>query len=117
MMNPWLIVLGAVGACFVLVMLFVRYLESRVNEVDTKVQKDEERISTLEVNDYNQGIRLDAHRKALIQVKKDVRTLGRDVGWDDSNRSTQVMDATVVASLVESTRKKPEDDEPPPNAA
>lgn len=116
-MSEWLIVLASVGICIVLVMLFIRHLENRVNDVDEKQQKDEERISTLEVNDYNQGIRLDAHRKALVQVKKDVRELGKDIGWNDSDRSTQVMDANVVASLVESTRKKPDDDEPPPNAA
>lgn len=116
-MNEWVIVLASAGICIVLVMLFVRHLENRVNDVDSKQQKDEERISTLEVHDYNQDARLDAHRKALIQVKKDVRGLGKDIGWDDSNRSTQVMDATVVASLAEMSRKKPGDDEPPPNAA
>lgn len=116
-MSEWVIVLGSVGVCIVLVMLFIRHLEGRVDSVDTKLQKDEERISTLEVNDYNQGIRLDAHRKAIIQVKKDVRGLGADIGWDDSNRSTQVMDTTVMANLVELAKKKPGDDEPPPDAA
>lgn len=116
-MNEWVIVLASAGACIVLVMLFVSHLETRVNKVDTKLQKDEERISTLEVHDYNQDARLDAHRKVLIQVKKDVRGLGKDIGWDDSNRTTQVMDAEVVAKLVDITRKKPGDDEPPPDAA
>ncbi len=116
-MNEWVIVLVSVGACIVLVMLFVRHLEGRVNTVDTKVQKDEERISNLETHDYNQDARLDAHRKALIQVKKDVRGLGKDIGWDDSNRATQVMDVTVMSNLVELAKKKPGDDEPPPNAA
>ena len=115
--NEWLIVLGSVGACILLVMLFVRHLETRVNKVDTKLHKDEERISVLEVKDYNQDARLDAHRKVLIQVKKDVRSLGKDIGWDDSNRSTQVMDAKSMSNLVELSRKKPPDDEPPPDAA
>ena len=116
-MNEWLIVLGSVGACILLIMSFVRHLETRVNRVDTKQQKDEERISTLEVKDYNQDMRLDAHRKVLIQVKKDVRGLGRDIGWDDSNRATQVMDPGDMAKLVDISRKKSTDDEPPPDAA
>lgn len=116
-MNEWLVVLVSVGICIILVMLFIRHLENRVNDVDSKVQKDEERISTLETRDYNQDARLDAHRKALIQVKKDVRGLGADIGWDDNNRTTQVMDTVVMANLVELAKKKPGDDEPPPNAA
>jgi hypothetical protein len=116
-MNEWVIVLAAVGICFVFVALFLRYLEHRVDEVDTTQRKSEERINTLEVHDYNQDARLDMHRKALIQVKKDVKDLGQDVGWDDSCRSTQVMDTTVMSNLVELSRKKPGDDEPPPNAA
>ncbi len=117
MINEWVIVLASVGICIVIVMLFVRHLENRVDKVDTTQQQAEERISTLEVHDYNQDARLDAHRKALIQVKKDVKALGQDVGWDDSCRSTQVMDTRAVAELVDITRKKPPDDEPPPNAA
>lgn len=116
-MNEWLIVLGSVGVCILLIMLFVRHLESRVDEVGTQLKKDEERISSLEVHDYNQDMRLDAHRKVLIQVKKDVRGLGNDIGWDDSNRATQVMDANAMASLVKLSRKKPPNDEPPPDAA
>ena len=116
-MSEWLIVLGSVGICILLVMLFVRHLETRVNAVDTKLHKDEERISTLEVKEYNQDMRLDAHRKVLIQVKKDVKGLGADIGWDDSNRATQVMDAGTMATLVDISRKKPPDDEPPPEAA
>lgn len=116
-MNEWVIVLAAVGSCILLVMLFVYHLETRVDKVDTTQQQSEERISTLEVHDYNHEARLDAHRKALIQVKKDVRGLGKDIGWDDSNRATQVMDLTAVSNLVDITRKKPSDDEPPPDAA
>lgn len=116
-MNEWVIVLGSVGVCVLLIMLFVRQLEDRVDSVDTKQKKDEERISVLEVRDDTQDARLDAHRRAIIQVKKDVKGLGKDIGWDDSNRATQVMDASAMTTLVQLSKKKPGDDEPPPNAA
>lgn len=114
-MNEWLIVLASVGSCIVLIMLVVHHLESRVDKADMRQKKDEERISSLEVHEYNQDMRLDAHRKVLVQVKKDVRGLGKDIGWDDSHRTTQVMDADTMSSLLDITRKKPDDE--PPDAA
>lgn len=115
-MSEWLIVLGSVSICILLIMLLVRQLETRVDKVDTQQKQDGERISTLEVHDYNHGIRLDTHRKVIVQLKQDVRGLGKDIGWDDSNRATQVMDADAMSNLVKLSQKKP-DDEPPPDAA
>lgn len=115
-MNEWLIVLGAVSVCILLIMSFFRHLEARVDKADVTQKHDSDRISSLEVKDYAQDARLDYHRKHLIQVKKDVKQLGKDVGWDDSGHSTQVMDTKVMTTLANQT-KKPPDDEPPPNAA
>lgn len=114
MTTAAIIAIGA-AVCIILIMLFLRHLEGRVNKVDDTQHQAVERISSLEVKDYAQDARLDAHRKALIQVKKDVRELGKDVGWDDSGRSTQVMDTTLVSELALKSKKPP--DEPPPNAA
>ena len=104
-MSPWVIVLASVGACFLLIMWFVRYLENRVNKVDATQHHTHERISSLEVKDYNQDARLDAHRKALIHIKKDIRELGKDVGWDESRRQTQVIDGNTLSQLIEKTKK------------
>lgn len=105
------VVLGCLGAFI----LLCRWLANYVDGVVTKQTHQEERISSLEVKDYAQDARLDAHRKAIIQAKKDIKALGKDVGWDDSNRATQVMDTKQVVELTKKMKEPP--DEPPPNAA
>lgn len=107
--------LAIVLACLGAFILLCRWLANYVDRVAKKQGHHEERISSLEVKDYAQDARLDMHRKALIQAKKDIKALGKDVGWDDSNRSTQVMETKHVAELVAQTKKPP--DEPPPDAA
>lgn len=51
----------------------------------------EDRVSSLEVKDYAQDVRLDNHQKSLSKLKTDVKELGADVGWDDDLRKTQVI--------------------------
>lgn len=80
-----------------------------------RVEQDDERISQLETKEYQQDARLDAHLKAIIQVKKDVHGLGQDVGWDDNRRVTKIMGTAATAEL-QAAAKKP-DDEPPDDAA
>lgn len=80
-----------------------------------RVDQEDERISQLETKDYQHDARLDAHLKAIIQVKKDVRGLGQDIGWDDNRRVTKIMGTAATANLLTQTKKP--DDEPPDDAA
>lgn len=86
-----------------------------VVKVSRRVDKEDERISQLETKDYQQDARLDAHLKAIIQVKKDVTGIGQDIGWDDNRRVTKIMGSAATADL-QAQSKKP-DDEPPDDAA
>lgn len=104
-----------VGGCLVAFVALCWLMWDDVAKVIKWLRKHEERISTLEVKDYNQDARLDYHLKHLIKAKRDIKQLGKDVGWDDSKHGTQVMDAQSALELVSKSKKPP--DEPPPNAA
>lgn len=110
-----MIFFAVVALCLGAFMVLCWLLWEDITRVVSSMRKHDDRISKLEVNDYNQDVRLDAHRKHLIKVKKDIRELGHDVGWDDSGRSTQVMESTQISDLVSRTKKP--DDEPPDDAA
>lgn len=111
-----MIFFGVVALCLGAFTLLCWVMWDDMAKLIRVIRKQHDRISKLEVNDYAQDARLDAHRKHLIKIKHDVRELGKDVGWDDSGRSTQVMGASQISELVPKT-KKPPDDEPPPTAA
>jgi hypothetical protein len=87
-----IIAVGAV-ALLVLIILFLRYLEDRVEEI---AEEHTERISTLEVKDTAHGARLDNHQKILALHSKDLKELGADVGWDEGKRVTQMLDIPVT---------------------
>lgn len=82
----------------VLVLILIRYLEHRVSRVAKRQQHAEERISGLEIKDYGQDFRMDEHNKKLeildtrtVRTLRDVKELGRDIGWGDDKRETQVL--------------------------
>jgi len=105
-----------VGGCLLAFMLLCWQLWDEISKVIKWLRNHHDRISSLEVKDYQQDARLDMHRKVLIQAKKDIKALGKDVGWDDNNRATQVMETQSVLELVKKTKNEPPD-EPPPDAA
>lgn len=111
-----MIFFGVVALCLGAFMLLCWVMWEDMTRMFRSIRKHHDRISKLEVNDYAKDARLDAHRKHLIKIKQDIRELGKDVGWDDSGRSTQVMEATQISQLANKS-KKPPDDEPPPTAA
>lgn len=110
-----MIFLAVVFGCLAAFIFLCRWLANHVDGVAAKQVTHEDRISSLEVKDYAQDARLDMHRKHLIQAKKDIKALGKDLGWDDSNRATQVMETQHVVDLTKKMKEPP--DEPPPNAA
>lgn len=93
-MTYSLLILGAL----VLLLILYRYLEHRVSKVAKLQQHQEERISGLEIKDYGQDFRMDAQDKKLdildtrtVRTLRDVKELGRDIGWGDDKRETQVL--------------------------
>lgn len=86
-----------------------------VRKVNRRVDHEDERISQLETKDFQQDARLDAHLKAIIQVKKDVKGIGQDIGWDDNRRVTKIMGTAATADLLAQSKKP--DDEPPDESA
>ena len=94
--------------------LLYRRLEARIEEVLDTQDEAEGRLLGLEVKEYSQDERMDslestlvAHAKFMVSTRRDVDNLGRDVGWDDSKRKTQVMLPTTTQSLLKDI-KKPE---------
>lgn len=93
-MTYSLLILGALA----LLLILMRYLEHRVSRVAKKQQHQEERISGLEIKDYGQDFRMDAQDKKLeildtrtVRTLRDVKELGRDIGWGDDKRKTDVL--------------------------
>ncbi len=82
-----IIVLCVLG-CFVIIL---RTLEGKVGSLSKRQRDSESRIGGLEVKDYAQDLRLDAQQRAIKGIKGDVRELGRDIGWGDEKRKTQVI--------------------------
>lgn len=106
---------AVVAACLGAFLILCWQLWGSIEKVINSLRRHDNRISSLEVKDYAQDARLDVHRKHIIQAKKDIKALGKDVGWDDSNRSTQVMETQHVIELARKSKEPP--DEPPPDAA
>jgi hypothetical protein len=91
-------VAAVVLAALTLFVILCKHLEDLVNKVIVWLKKADERISTLEVHEDNQDARLDAqgHRldrqgDTLRSVKTELKEMGKDVGWNDDNRKTQVL--------------------------
>jgi len=81
----------------VFVILF-RHLENKlgtfsqaVNSIRRWQGHTHDRISSLEVKDFNQDFRLDDQEKALEEVSKDLNELSKDIGWSDDRRKTDVI--------------------------
>lgn len=101
--------LGAFTACFI---LFCRRLESRIADLQDDL---EGRVIGLEVKEYKQDERLEghdktleAHAKFMVRTQRNVDELGRDVGWDDNQRKTQVMLPSTTQNLVDELKKSKE---------
>ncbi len=118
-MTTALIVGGAVALLLGIVLLFLRYLEGRVDRVSTQQQEVVERISTLEVNDYAQDARLDRQQHIVKRLTRNVQEIGEDVGWDggwgDDGRKTELSKTVVMLDPLSPIKKPP--DEPPDDAA
>lgn len=94
--------LAAVFACLALFIFLCLYLTGYIDKVVAWQKKQherisvlDERISTLEDHEVSQDSRLDRQHAQLKMVKKDVRELGKDVGWGDDLTKTQ-LNKTVV---------------------
>ena len=105
-----------IGVLVLLLVIWLLYrrLEARIEEVLDTQDEAEGRLLGLEVKEYSQDERMDslestlvAHAKFMVSTRRDVDNLGRDVGWDDSKRKTQVMLPTTTQSLLKDI-KKPE---------
>lgn len=97
----------AVLAALALFILLCLYLTGYVDRVVRWQKHQHERISVLEEHEVSQDSRLDRQHAVLKMVKKDLQTLGRDVGWGDDNTKTQLNRTLVM----------PPKDEPPDDAA
>jgi hypothetical protein len=82
-----IIVLGVLS---VFVILF-KALEDKLVRVSKRQRDSETRIGGLEVKDYAQDVRLDHQQQAIKRLNKEVGELGKDVGWDDDRRKTNVI--------------------------
>lgn len=74
----------------VFVILF-KTLEDKLVRVSKRQRDSETRIGGLEVKDYAQDVRLDHQQRAIKKLNKAVDELGKDVGWDDDRRRTNVI--------------------------
>lgn len=86
----------AVFLGLILFVLFCKYIEDLVRHVLGLQRKNHERISTLETNDVTQDIRIYDHSAAIKdqghvirELKVEIREIGSDIGWDDSDRKTE----------------------------
>lgn len=86
-----MIVVAVVLCCLGLFILLCKHLEDVVHRVVKWQRKSHERISTLEVNDFAQDARLDNQQKHIKRLREDVKEMGKDIGWTDDDRKTQVM--------------------------
>lgn len=82
-----LIVLSVLGV-FVLIL---KKMEDRLVRLDKTQGNSDDRISGLEVKDYAQDLRLDTQQRIMKDILRNLDELGRDVGWSDDRRSTQVI--------------------------
>jgi len=86
-----MIAVAIVFVCLALLFVVIKKLDDRSRGQVGWNKHADDRISSLEVKDYAQDIRLDNHQKSLKTLKDDVKDLGADVGWDDEMRKTQVL--------------------------
>lgn len=115
-MTTACVVCGSVLLCLGIFVLFLRYLENRVEKVVEQQHDVVERISTLEAHDYAQDARLDKQQKIVKTLTKDVTAIGEDIGydggWGDDGRKTELSKTVVMLDP-----KAPLKDEPPDDAA
>jgi hypothetical protein len=71
--------------------IILKKLEDKTASLGKQQRDSESRIGGLEVKDYAQDLRLDAQQRAIKGIKGDVRELGKDIGWGDEKRRTQVI--------------------------
>lgn len=81
-----------------LFLLFRWYQRHTLRKLVRWTKHHDDRISSLEVKDTVQDERLDQHdqrfhedERALRMLSKEVGELGKDVGWEDDRRETQVL--------------------------
>ena len=93
-----MIVTAIILCCVGLFVILCRQLESRVDKIVDFSRQTHERISRIEDHENEQDQHLYAHdsridrtQKELKQLKKDVNEMGKDIGWSDDDRKTQVM--------------------------
>ena len=102
--------LAVVLTCLACFILLCWMMWDEISKVVRWQHKQHDRISKLEAHDGEQDkmlishdSRLDRQHSQLKMVKKDIRELGKDVGWGDEKARTQLLKAAT----------KPPDDEPP----
>jgi hypothetical protein len=105
-----MIVVAVVLCCLALFILLCKSLEDTISRVIAWAtawqRRTDERISTLEDHDYAQDARLDKQQDTLKSVKGELKEMGKDVGWSDDNRKTQVMKLEDRDSLLDIGKKK-----------
>lgn len=82
------IVVLLVLAVFVLIL---KTLEDKMARIGRRQRDSETRISGLEIKDFAQDLRLDDQQVHIKELKQDVSELGKDLGWVDDKRRTQVL--------------------------
>jgi len=93
-----MIIVAIVLVCVGLFILFCKTLEDDVGKVveyqrqtHERISVVHDRVSTIEQHEYAQDARLDHQQKQLKGLREDVSEMGKDIGWKDDNRKTQVM--------------------------
>ncbi len=82
------IIVLLVLAVFVLIL---KTLEDKMVKIGKRQRDSDTRISGLEIKDFGQDLRLDAQQRHIKELKQDVDELGKDLGWTDDKRRTQVL--------------------------
>lgn len=82
------VILGSLAAFI----FFCAYLFGYVDKVVLWQRKQHDRISKIEEHDHAQDSRLDRQQAQLQMVKRDLKGLGRDVGWSDDAAKTQIIE-------------------------
>lgn len=93
-----MIVTVIILCCVGLFVILCKQLESRVDRVVDFSRKTHERISRIELHEneqdqhlYAHDSRLDRQQKIVTRLQQDVGEMGKDIGWKDDDRKTQVM--------------------------
>jgi len=90
--------LAVVIGCLLAFTFLCLWLTGYVDRVVRWQRSQHDRISKLEVHERDQDnmlmshdSRLDRQHGQLRMIRKDVQTLGKDVGWADDNTKTQAL--------------------------